>query len=455
MRASAAPLAFALVLAVPAASPVGAQDSPYAVTAVPAALLRGNPDAIVRVDETTFDLASPGRATTTVRRAMTVLRASGREAAEMVLPYDRLRRVASLSARLYDHSGRLVRRSERGDTGDYSAVSDGSLFDDARVRTLSLSAAVPYTVEIEYRIDHDGVLGWPSWMPYDAYPVERSRFTLSAPEDLAVRMNVRGDIPTPTEATERGRRLRTWEVSALPTPTFEPFGPPRAQQLPVLRVAGSEFSIGGVRGSMATWADFGDFYAHTSRGRQTLPGPAHADALRLTATLPDGTTDVAETARRLYRYAQARTRYVSVQLGIGGWQPYDAAYVHTRSYGDCKALTNYLAALLDAAGVPAFPVLVAAGNNAPDVPAEFPSNPFNHVVLAVPTPTDTLWLEATSQTLPPGHLGTFTEDRWGLLVRAGASHLVRLPRSPASANGQDRRVRIDGVGTPEVTSRFA
>ncbi len=453
MRASGASLAFALVLI--AATPAAAQDSPYAVTAVPAALLRGNPDAIVRVDETTFDLASPGRATTTVKRAVTVLRASGREAAEMVLPYDRFRRVGSLSARLYDHSGRLVRRSERGDTGDYSAVSDGALFDDARVRTLSLSAVVPYTVEVEYRIDHDGVLGWPSWMPHDAYPVERSRFTLSAPEDLAVRMNVRGDIPTPTETTERGRRLRTWEVSALPAPTFEPFGPPRGQQLPLLRVAGSEFLIGGVRGSMATWADFGEFYAGMSRGRQALPGPARLDVARLVATLPDGTPDVAETARRLYRYAQApdalreraarHRRMAAVRRRLrphpqlrrlqGPHQLPRRPARRSRRARLPRPCPRRRRRARGAGRVPEQPVQprhprrpdadrhALAGGDEPDAPA----GPPRHV-----------------------HRGPL-----GAARARGASHLVRLPRSPASANRQERHVRIDGFGTPDVTATVA
>ncbi len=69
--------------------------------------------------------------------------------------------------------------------------------------------------------------------------------------------------------------------------------------------------------------------------------------------LTDHLTDKRQKVFALYDYLQKNTRYISVQLGIGGWQPFPADYVATKRYGDCKALSNFMVALLKEAGIKA------------------------------------------------------------------------------------------------------
>jgi hypothetical protein len=45
-------------------------------------------------------------------------------------------------------------------------------------------------------------------------------------------------------------------------------------------------------------------------------------------------------AKLIYDYVQQKSRYVSIQVGIGG-KPMDASDVDRLGYGDCKGLTNY------------------------------------------------------------------------------------------------------------------
>jgi hypothetical protein len=67
--------------------------------------------------------------------------------------------------------------------------------------------------------------------------------------------------------------------------------------------------------------------------------------------LVKGFDDPVEKVRTLYNYMQQRTRYVSIQVGIGGWQPFLASVVDEKGYGDCKALAHYMKSILDAVGI--------------------------------------------------------------------------------------------------------
>ncbi|NJK82774.1 MAG: transglutaminase domain-containing protein [Saprospiraceae bacterium] len=88
----------------------------------------------------------------------------------------------------------------------------------------------------------------------------------------------------------------------------------------------------------------------------------------------------------LYRFLQDNMRYVSVQLGIGGWQTYDAQYVEQNKYGDCKALSNFMKAMLKTLDIPAYTAAVYGDSRGVPLEAEedFSFPLFNHVIYIFP-----------------------------------------------------------------------
>ena len=445
------------------AMPVAGQDLPpdfdetFALTSLNP-LLMLNADAVVRMDLQRFEVAAPGKAIWPVHRAVTVLNADGRDASELYVGYDdRLLHLKKLRGQIRDAQGKVIRKLKKGDLEDYSAISGFSLYEDNRVRVARLYHDIyPYTVEFEYEVGFNGVIAWPSWMPQGrGRPVEFARFEIEAPTGMAVRHRARNGDLEPVITPHGSRQTYRWQVEAMPAFEPEPYGPPLAEQIATVYTAPAVFEIEGTRGDMSSWQALGAWAFSLYQGRGALPPEARADVNRLI----EGVTDDREKVRRLYEYLQSKTRYVSIQLGLGGWQPFNAAYVHTKGYGDCKALTNYMYTLLKVAGIPSFPVLIRAGEHVPEILSDFPSNQFNHVVLSVPLEADTVWLENTSQTIPFGHLGAFTEDRYALLLKPDGGHLVRTPRSRAQDNGQVRRAHVQlhasGDAVAEVHTRYS
>ncbi len=411
-----------------------------AASKIPAELLE-YADAVVRLDELIFTVESPSKASKLVRKAVTILKPAGREYGKVEIGYDRFENLASLDGWLFDAQGKKIRKLKDSDKKDISAISDYIEFTDRRIASAELYYDVyPYTVLFEYKTNHNGLISWPSWYPeWYRLAVERSRFEVNVPTDMPIRFHVRGLEHQPQiQPTGGDRKALIWEEKNLPKWEPQPYGPSWSEQSPSIRTAPTNFEIAGYAGDMSSWESFGLWVGQLWKGRATLPPAAKSEVASICQ--PEQTPR--EKIEKLYQYLQSKTRYVSVQLGIGGWQPFDAAYVYQKGYGDCKALTNYMIALLQEVGISSYPAFVRAGRSAPDVISEFPSNQFNHVILFVPLANDTLWLECTSQTAPFAYLGTFTEDRNVLVTTPGGGQLIRTPRSQSTNNRQVRKATV-------------
>jgi len=180
-----------------------------------------------------------------------------------------------------------------------------------------------------------------------------------------------------------------------------------------------KFKLDNAEGSLTSWSSFGDWFLNLNNEPYQLDPKTIAFISQLNAV------DKKEFIRQLYTYMQDKTRYVSIQLGIGGFKSLPTEAVEKYGYGDCKALSTYMKNMLDYAGIKSNYILVRAGSDVANVEADFPSNQFNHVYIGVPLPSDTVYLECTSQISPSNYTGTFTDDRNVLWIEKNASKIIR------------------------------
>jgi hypothetical protein len=342
----------------------------------------------------------------------------------ITIPYSKDQRISDLNARIEDVSGRVVRTLKNSDITDRSAISDYSLYEDYFVKTFQLKHnTYPYQIIYSYKTICKQFIAIP-WYPVIKYqvPTKQASLTLIIPKDCPINTYTTNIQDYKVETIDN-KILHIWTSSYANPVRDEIYSLPEEKYLPKIIVIPLNF-IYGVEGSAKDWKSFGNWLYRLMQGTDDLPEAEKNKVLQLIK----GISDKREIIKILYHYMQDNTRYINVTIDIGGLKPYPASYVSINKYGDCKALTNYLKALLNAAGIPSFYTIVHADLQLPEVSDSIASpHFFNHVILTVPIGNDTVWLENTNNTLPFGYINTSIQNRKALLIEENNSRLIHIP----------------------------
>jgi hypothetical protein len=391
-----------------------AADIDYNVKNIPKELLK-DANAVKRMEQISFEIHSLTNTTYKQKYAFTILNEKGDRFATFFEYYDKLRKINSIEGSLYDANGKLIKKLKSKEVIDLSAVDYISLIDDNRKKIHSFHHKIyPYTVEYEVEIKFSHTFYFPTWYAQEDefVAVENSSFKIIHPEQYKIRYHQFNYSGLPKETIDKNLKVISWNVANIKAIKKEPYAPQWHELTTMVKVAPTNFQIENHKGDMSNWKEFGKFMYDLTKGRDVLPDNIKQQVKTLTAL---AISDV-EKIRILYDFLQKNTRYISIQLGLGGWQPFEATYVAKKGYGDCKALSNYMYSLLKEAGIKSHYALIKAGAFDNMIMPEFPSNQFNHAILCVPVKNDTIWLECTSQTDPFGYMGNFTGNRKALLV---------------------------------------
>lgn len=433
-----------------------AGDIKYQASAIPGDLKDAN--VVKRMEEFEFRFINTGEAVLRHKYALTVLNENGDRYAVLMEYYDKLEKIVSIEGALYDASGTQLKKMKTKDAMDLTAVDDNNLMDDNRRKVHQFFyKSYPYTVEYEVETKFNYTLFFPTWLPQEGehFAVEQSSYTISSPSNYTVRYRAFNYSGQPVITEDKGQKIMKWEVKNLKSIVRAYASPPFRELTTMVYFAPTDFEIQGYKGNMSSWQELGKFQYALNTKRDELPEKIVQKVRDLTA----GITDDREKVKVLYNFLQKNTRYISIQLGVGGWQPFEAAFVADKGYGDCKALTNYMYSLLKAAGIQANYTLIYAGEGGENNFIEdFPSRQFNHAILCVPFPKDTIWLECTSQDTPPGYMGEFTGNRKALMITENGGVVVSTPHYGIRENLLLRSiaaaVETDGTLNMKVQTRY-
>lgn len=405
----------------------------YSISNIPAELMV-DANTVVRSETVNISIKEIDEMEYSFHRAVSVLNARGLASLDLSWRYEPEEKIKKLSVKIYDASGNFVRKLSENEFQDRNAASGSTFHTDSRVIIARVRQnTYPFTVVISYNFETPNTAFIPYFMPVHSYnqSLETSNYTITWPESIngkSAEFNLEK-----ASKQEIGNSV-IYSLDNFASLNHERQCPLYTTQFPHARWALEDFNLEGQTVKAKTWDDLGKWmYSSLLKEGLELPDSTTSHIRSLVENMPDKR----DRAKTVYEYMQNNTRYISIQLGIGGWKPMPAKEVNTLGYGDCKALVNYTQALLTAADVPSQYVVVYAGSEKQDLLESVPSIQGNHVILRIPDEEKPIWLECTSQTMPFGHLGTFTDDRLVLVIDENGGELLK---TPASSEKENRKI---------------
>lgn len=435
-----------------------AKDDPiYDVARIAPELLE-NAESVIRNDLQVQEIVSPSGMIEYRKAAITILKESALRQATLRLHYSKLIKVENIEMTVFDSKGVKVKRIKVDEIEDYSAIDGGTMYSDDRMKIVDPKYQIyPFTVEFSYTRVYASAFFCHGFNLFPGYntSVENVTRKLITPIDYQIMYKEMNGAAAVQKNVYDGKQVYIWEPGRFLARNPEPLAADPDDIYPRVKISTSKIVFDGYKGDCSSWQLYGAFLGSLIEGKDNLSPETVAKMQELTKNCASDYDKI----KTVYEYGQKKNRYISVQKGIGGLQPFDAATVDRLAYGDCKALSNYNKALLEAVGIKAYYTCIEADNVPTSVDDNFVEDPFNHVVLCVPMSNDTLWLECTNPYIPCGYFGASTHNRQALLINGMDSHLVRT----SAMKGDDNQIinkceyQIDNQGnaTLAIVSSFS
>ncbi|HZU50864.1 MAG TPA: tetratricopeptide repeat protein [Sphingomicrobium sp.] len=255
---------------------------------------------------------------------------------------------------------------------------------------------------------------------------------LTWPSNLAVRIQKTGELPSPLQVSAGNRR--TYDLTMHDTePVIAPKGAP------------VRFAVGrmGEATDFRSWSEAAALMKPLYDEAAIVPpsGPLRDEV----ESIRKSSADPVKRAEQALALVQNRVRYVALLMGQGGYVPASAETTWSRRFGDCKAKTALILAILHELQIPAEAVMVntkigdAIGERLPMIGL------FNHVLVRAHIGSKDYWLDGTrtgDSNLAEIEIPNFG---WGLPLVPDAS-LVHLVPAPYKVAQFETAIDVDARG---------
>ncbi len=400
-------------------------------------------NAVIRYENTTCEIVNLGKKVLTKEKAVTVLNQEGDWAGAVSIYYrDKADKVKDLKVEIYNSNGERIKKIKKKEINDLSVYDGFSVAGDGRQKYYSYTSnQYPYTVKYSYTEDSKNTLHIPAWFPMPGMnvSVQKNRYEITTNiQDYEILHKTKNLQSSQLNANTSDHVYVATDLAAM---CFEARAPHYTEYFPMIRFSPTKFNYYGIEGAYTNWKMYGKWmYENMLEGRDDLPEELIQN---LDQIIPEGSTKD-EVARIIYNYVTESTRYVSVQLGLGGYRPFTSSDVHELKYGDCKALSFYTANILKHYDIEAiYTEIMSERAYSIGYEEDLPSpSQGNHIVLCLPNEGDTTWLECTSKSTFFGYAHSGIDNRRALMITADGGKLITTTKYSSSENLAKKKAKI-------------
>lgn len=391
-----------------------------------------------------------------IKYTILVLNESGFNSIDLSENYDKSNKIKKINVIVYNSSGEKIKSFNKSDFNDRSLFDDSTIFSDSRVLFLDYKPlSFPLIIEYECETESVNTAFLKAWSPISNLheTILEAKLEIIKNETCPLNFKVQKIDEYNIEKTETDKSIvyLAKNILAIKPEAYADY----SKEFPMVKMFLEKASLEGYELNMKSWKEFGKMYYDYFIKNNSIISEKTKIKLDNIISINDTKLD---KIKKIYKYVQDNTRYISVQVGIGGWKPMEVSDVEKYGYGDCKALSNFTRALLKAYDIESYYTVIYGGEKK-SFDEEIIAKQSNHVIVSVPYNDDYIFLECTSQTNPFGYLSDFTSNRNALIIKPDGAEVVNTTYYKKEQNTQETYSKVTVLengsvkGNTKITSK--